>query len=227
MARDAALRCGLRGRQRRGFAHDGRRMVTRSAPERRARQRGGDIRNERRAARDDRGTGRGAGRDRVARGVRLSRRSASPLLPLLAPALPGAKLDGRRAAPGSSTCCRARQRFCCSPCTPGLDDFFVATWWPSPRTAASRAARGQPARADGIDRVHRRARGRRSERPRRPGARDRNAFGARIAVFGLVALDQSLPSIDLALVFGATFLAAAPLTVPSCARASAPGTWAR
>jgi predicted MFS family arabinose efflux permease len=40
------------------------------------------------------------------------------------------------------------------------------------------------------------------------------AFGARIAVFGLVALDQSPLSIAVfALVFGATFLVTAPLTV--------------
>jgi predicted MFS family arabinose efflux permease len=40
------------------------------------------------------------------------------------------------------------------------------------------------------------------------------AFGARVAVFGLVALDQSPLSIAIfALVFGATFLVTAPLTV--------------
>jgi predicted MFS family arabinose efflux permease len=40
------------------------------------------------------------------------------------------------------------------------------------------------------------------------------AFGARIAVFGLIALDQSPLSIAIfALVFGATFLVTAPLTV--------------
>src|SRR6185295_16432173 len=40
------------------------------------------------------------------------------------------------------------------------------------------------------------------------------AFGARVAVFGLVAIDQSPLSIAIfALVFGATFLVTAPLTV--------------
>ena len=40
------------------------------------------------------------------------------------------------------------------------------------------------------------------------------AFGARIAVFGLITLDQSPLSIAIfALVFGATFLVTAPLTV--------------
>jgi len=40
------------------------------------------------------------------------------------------------------------------------------------------------------------------------------AFAARIAVFGLVAIDQSAPSVSIfALVYGATFLVTAPLTV--------------
>jgi predicted MFS family arabinose efflux permease len=40
------------------------------------------------------------------------------------------------------------------------------------------------------------------------------AFGARIAVFGLIALDQSALSISIfALVYGATFMVTAPLTV--------------
>jgi predicted MFS family arabinose efflux permease len=39
-------------------------------------------------------------------------------------------------------------------------------------------------------------------------------FAARVAVFGLIAVDQSAPSIAIfALVFGATFLVTAPLTV--------------
>ena len=55
------------------------------------------------------------------------------------------------------------------------------------------------------------------------------AFAARVVVFALVMVDQSPLSVAIfALVFGATFLVTAPLTVVcSCRRASAPAISAR
>lgn len=47
-----------------------------------------------------------------------------------------------------------------------------------------------------------------------PGLTSALAFAARVAVFGLIALDQSTLSIAVfALVFGATFMVTAPMTV--------------
>jgi len=144
------------------------------------------------------------------------------LLPLLAPALPGSRpLEGAAGArAGLSLGAAARTpRFWLllalyAIC--GLDDFFVAT-----HVVAFAQDRGVNALLAGnllalmgltaLAGVL--AAGALSDRlgPVRATA---IAFGARIAVFGLITLEQSPLSIAIfALVFGATFLVTAPLTV--------------
>src|SRR6185503_2004577 len=144
------------------------------------------------------------------------------LLPLLAPALAGSRPpEGAAAArAGLSLGAAARTRpfwllvvmyaIC------GLDDFFVAT-----HVVAFAQDRGMDAFLAGnllalmgltaLAGVL--AAGALSDRSG-PVLATAIAFGARIAVFGLIALDQSPLSIAIfALVFGATFLVTAPLTV--------------
>ena len=82
---------------------------------------------------------------------------------------------------------------------------------PRPR----RAVRRQPAGADGADRPRRRDRGGPGQRSLRPGRGRRPPRSWRASsVFAWIAIDQSPLSIAVfALVFGATFLVTAPLTV--------------
>jgi predicted MFS family arabinose efflux permease len=144
------------------------------------------------------------------------------LLPLLAPALSGSKpLEATGAA-------RAGLNLGAAARTPrfwllvamyavcGLDDFFVAT-----HVVAFAQDRGVNALFAGnllalmglTALVGVLAGGALSDR-RGPVLATAIAFGARVAVFGLIALDQSPLSIAVfALVFGATFLVTAPLTV--------------
>ncbi|HJY76766.1 MAG TPA: MFS transporter [Burkholderiales bacterium] len=144
------------------------------------------------------------------------------LLPLLLPSLPGAKpadaASAHRSGLDLATAARtprfwlllAMYAIC------GLDDFFVAT-----HVVAFAQDRGVGALLAGdllalmglTALIGVLAAGALSDRtgPVLPTA---IAFGARIAVFGLVALDQSPLSIAIfALVFGASFLVTAPLTV--------------
>jgi len=144
------------------------------------------------------------------------------LLPLLAPTLPGAKPLDASSAQRSGLDLAAAAR------TPrfwllaavyaicGLDDFFVAT-----HVVAFAQDRGVGALFAGnllalmglTAFIGVLAAGALSDRAG-PVPATAIAFGARIAVFGLVALDQSPLSIAIfALVFGATFLVTAPLTV--------------
>jgi predicted MFS family arabinose efflux permease len=144
------------------------------------------------------------------------------LLPLLAPALPGSKPLEGAAAPRGGLGLGAAAR------TPrfwllvvmyaicGLDDFFVAT-----HVVAFAQDRGVDALFAGnllalmglTALVGVLAAGALSDRSG-PVPATAVAFGARIAVFGLITLDQSPLSIAIfALVFGATFLVTAPLTV--------------
>jgi predicted MFS family arabinose efflux permease len=144
------------------------------------------------------------------------------LLPLLARALPGAKPPETARAQRSGLDLAAAAR------TPrfwlllalyaicGLDDFFVAT-----HVVAFAQDRGVGALLAGnllalmglTALIGVLAAGALSDRAG-PVPATVIAFGARIAVFGLVALDQSPLSIAIfALVFGATFLVTAPLTV--------------
>ena len=144
------------------------------------------------------------------------------LLPLLLPALAGSKPGEAGAAPraglGLREAARTRQFWLLvtmyAIC--GLDDFFVAT-----HVVAFAQDRGVDAFVAGnllalmgltaLAGVL--AGGALSDR-RGPVLATAIAFGARIAVFGLVALDPSpLPIAIFALVFGATFLVTAPLTV--------------
>lgn len=144
------------------------------------------------------------------------------LLPLLLPALAGSKPGEAGAAPraGSSLREAARTRqfwvllLMYAIC--GLDDFFVAT-----HVVAFAQDRGVDAFLAGnllalmglTALIGVLAGGALSDR-RGPVLATAVAFGARIAVFALVALDPSPLSIAIfALVFGATFLVTAPLTV--------------
>jgi predicted MFS family arabinose efflux permease len=144
------------------------------------------------------------------------------LLPLLARALPGAR------PPEGASAQRAGLNLGAAARTPrfwllaamyaicGLDDFFVAT-----HVVAFAQDRGVGALFAGnllalmglTALIGVLAAGALSDRTG-PMLATAIAFGARIAVFGLVALDQSPLSIAIfALVFGATFLVTAPLTV--------------
>jgi predicted MFS family arabinose efflux permease len=144
------------------------------------------------------------------------------LLPVLAPALPGAR------APEGASAQRAGLNLGAAARTPrfwllaamyaicGLDDFFVAT-----HVVAFAQDRGVGALFAGnllalmglTALIGVLAAGALSDRTG-PVLATAIAFGARVAVFGLVALDQSPLSIAIfALVFGATFLVTAPLTV--------------
>jgi len=144
------------------------------------------------------------------------------LLPLLARALPGSKPPDAARAQRSDLDLAAAAR------TPrfwlliamyaicGLDDFFVAT-----HVVAFAQDRGVGALLAGnllalmglTALIGVLAAGALSDRAG-PVPATAIAFGARIAVFGLVALDQSPLSIAIfALVFGASFLVTAPLTI--------------
>ena len=144
------------------------------------------------------------------------------LLPLLARRLPGAR------PPDASSPQRAGLDLAAAARTPrfwllvamyaicGLDDFFVAT-----HVVAFAQDRGLGALLAGnllalmglTALIGVLAAGALSDRAG-PVTATAIAFGARIAVFGLIALDQSPLSIAIfALVFGATFLVTAPLTV--------------
>jgi predicted MFS family arabinose efflux permease len=144
------------------------------------------------------------------------------LLPVLAPALPGAR------PPEGASAQRAGLNLGAAARTPrfwllaamyaicGLDDFFVAT-----HVVAFAQDRGVGALFAGnllalmglTALIGVLAAGALSDRTG-PVLATAIAFGARVAVFGLVALDQSPLSIAIfALVFGATFLVTAPLTV--------------
>jgi predicted MFS family arabinose efflux permease len=144
------------------------------------------------------------------------------LLPVLAPALPGAR------APEGASAQRAGLNLGAAARTPrfwllaamyaicGLDDFFVAT-----HVVAFAQDRGVGALFAGnllalmglTALIGVLAAGALSDRTG-PVLATAIAFGARVAVFGLMALDQSPLSIAIfALVFGATFLVTAPLTV--------------
>ena len=144
------------------------------------------------------------------------------LLPVLAPALPGAR------PPEGASAQRAGLNLGAAARTPrfwllaamyaicGLDDFFVAT-----HVVAFAQDRGVGALFAGnllalmglTALIGVLAAGALSDRSG-PVLATAIAFGARVAVFGLVALDQSPLSIAIfALVFGATFLVTAPLTV--------------
>jgi predicted MFS family arabinose efflux permease len=144
------------------------------------------------------------------------------LLPLLVLALPGARpLEGgsaQGATPSLGAAARAPRFWLLlvmyAIC--GLDDFFVAT-----HVVAFAQDRGVGALFAGnllalmglTALVGVLAAGALSDRTG-PALGAAVAFGARIAVFGLIALDQSPLSIAIfALVFGATFLVTAPLTV--------------
>jgi len=144
------------------------------------------------------------------------------LLPLLARKLPGAK------PPDTASAQRAGLDLGAAARTPrfwlltamyalcGLDDFFVAT-----HVVAFAQDRGLGALLAGnllalmglTALIGVLAAGALSDRAG-PALASAIAFGARVAVFGLVAIDQSPLSIAIfALVFGATFLVTAPLTV--------------
>jgi predicted MFS family arabinose efflux permease len=144
------------------------------------------------------------------------------LLPLLIPALAGSRPadagTAARAGVGLREAARTRRFWVLlvmyAIC--GLDDFFVAT-----HVVAFAQDRGVEALLAGnllalmgltaLAGVL--AGGALSDR-RGPVLATAIAFGARIAVFALIALDQSPASIAIfALVFGATFLVTAPLTV--------------
>ena len=144
------------------------------------------------------------------------------LLPLLVRALPGARpLEGasaQGATPSLGAAARAPRFWLLlamyAIC--GLDDFFVAT-----HVVAFAQDRGVGALFAGnllalmglTALVGVLAAGALGDRTG-PALGAAVAFGARIAVFGLVALDQSPLSIAIfALVFGASFLVTAPLTV--------------
>ena len=144
------------------------------------------------------------------------------MLPLLALALPGAR------PPQGASAQRAGLNLGAAARTPrfwllaamyaicGLDDFFVAT-----HVVAFAQDRGVGALFAGnllalmglTALIGVLAAGALSDRAG-PMLATAIAFGARVAVFGLIALDQSPLSIAIfALVFGATFLVTAPLTV--------------
>jgi predicted MFS family arabinose efflux permease len=144
------------------------------------------------------------------------------LLPLLVPALAGSKPLQGAAAPRAGLSLGAASR------TPrfwlllamyaicGLDDFFVATHvvaFAQDRGVDTFLA-GNLLAAMGLTAlIGVLAGGALSDRSG-PVLATAIAFGARIAVFGLITLDQSPLSIAIfALVFGATFLVTAPLTV--------------
>lgn len=144
------------------------------------------------------------------------------LLPLLAPALPGSLPVAAGAAPRAGLGLReaARTRpfwlLLAMYAICGLDDFFVATHvvaFAQDRGVDALvagnllAAMGLTALAGVL------AGGALSDRAG-PVLATAIAFGARIGVFALIAVDQSPLSIAVfALVFGATFLVTAPLTV--------------
>ena len=144
------------------------------------------------------------------------------LLPVLAPALPGAR------PPEGASAQRAGLNLGAAARTPrfwllaamyaicGLDDFFVATHvvaFAQDRGVGALFAGNLLAQMGLTALIGVLAAGALSDRTG-PVLATAIAFGARVAVFGLVALDQSPLSIAIfALVFGATFLVTAPLTV--------------
>ena len=223
MARAGALRRRIRDRQRRGFAgHHRRDRDARLSGPRRPRQRGRDLRHERRPTADDRDAAPVLVQIGWRCGVRLDRRRASRAAAAVVRVAGARRRRGPARRRARAVAARGGAQAAVLAAARDLRDLRARRFLRHHACGGvragqrpRRAVRRQPAGADGPDRTRRRDRVGSRERPLRPGrGRRRSRSSARIIVFAWIAVDQSPLSITVfALVFGATFLVTAPLTV--------------